>query len=432
MFFIFSDAFQQNTFKSLEQKIRQDLKKEIIFDHKFKNMRFFVFALFLGLFFTTTFNANGYNLSQYQGNAVADTIKSDTAKSDTLSKLDAMNKQMEYVIKYFPLPVVSYSSTTEWLFGLTKINTFRIAADQNDTTIQPSSITALAYMTQNKQYKFVVTSNLMFGQNKYESFTQFLLINFPILYFGIGNNTNADINCVLDSRNIGFVQSFKYNFHDNWYVGAKYRFDYYTKIDTIGECELCNEDVVNLTDNEGIQSGFGFSISRETRDNRFNAQKGSYINFEFMTYVNWLGSNFSYRSFSLDLRKYVTPVEWLTIAGQFYTEAKFGEVPVQSLALMGGSDRMRGIYYGRFRDKTIIEAQLELRFPIAWIIGGTIFTGIGEVAPDINAYTLQGLKWTYGVGLRMMVSESTRTNMRFDLGFYDGRSQFFFTFSEAF
>ena len=395
-------------------------------------MRKFIFLLVFTIFLSSA-NANSLKLNCF----IVDTIAADTTKnneigSDTLSKMDKINKKMEHILKVFPLPVISYSTTTEWLFGLTKINTFRIAKDQADTTIQPSSITALAYLTQMEQYKFVITSNLMFGKNKYESFTQFLLINFPILYFGIGNNTNADINCVLDSRNIGFTQKFKYNFSEKWYVGAQYKFDYYTKIDTIGECSLCNEDVTNLPDNEGIQSGFGLSISRESRDNRFNAQRGSYMNLEFMTYVNWLGSNFSYRTFTLDLRKYITPVKWLTIAGQFYAEAKFGEVPVQSLALMGGPDRMRGIYYGRFRDKTIMETQLELRFPIVWLIGGTVFTGLGHVAPDISKYSLQGIKWTYGVGLRMMVSQATRTNMRFDLGFYDGRSQFFFTFSEAF
>jgi len=337
-------------------------------------------------FFFFNANANSHKLNYYVSNTVADdTTQNKLEESDTLSKLDNINKKMEFVLKYFPLPVVSYSSTTEWLFGLTKINTFRMARNQKDTTIQPSSITALAYITQKEQYKFVITSNLMFGKNKYESFTQFLIINFPILYFGIGNNTNADIKCVLDSRNIGFTQKFKYKFHEKWYVGAQYKFDYYTKIDTIGECDLCKEDVTNLPDNEGVQSGFGLSISRENRDNRFNAQRGSYVNFEFLTFVNWLGSSFSYRSFTLDLRKYITPVKWLTIAGQFYSEAKFGEIPVQSLALMGGPNRMRGIYYGRFRDKTIIEAQLELRFPIVWLIGGTVFTGLGEVAPNLNS-----------------------------------------------
>ena len=51
-----------------------------------------------------------------------DTETSDTTKE--LSKLDRISAKMEKFIKYSPLPMVSYSSETNWLFGLTKINAF--------------------------------------------------------------------------------------------------------------------------------------------------------------------------------------------------------------------------------------------------------------------------------------------------------------------
>jgi hypothetical protein len=80
----------------------------------------------------------------------------------------------------------------------------------------------------------------------------------------------------------------------------------------------------------------------------------------------------------------------------------------------------------------MIEGQIEARFPIFLIFGGGIFTGLGEVAPTIKAYTWQGIKWTYGAGLRMNVNKATRTNIRFDIGFFEHHPLFFFTFSEAF
>lgn len=99
---------------------------------------------------------------------------------------------------------------------------------------------------------------------------------------------------------------------------------------------------------------------------------------------------------------------------------------------MGGSDQMRGLYDGRFRDHTMITTQVELRFPLYWIFGGTLFTGLGEVAPTYGDYTWDGIKFTYGLGLRLMVYEPTRTNLRFDVGFFENQPLFFFTFSEAF
>jgi hypothetical protein len=376
-------------------------------------------------------NLSGISLISERTYNEKDSTKAD--KSHLQKQLDRIDSQMENVIKKAPLPVVSYSSTTQWLFGLTKINAFRMGAKtQNDTCVQPSHITGLVYFTQEKQFKFVVTSNLMFAQNKYESFTQFMIINFPALYFGTGNNTKSEESCILDSRNINFLQSFKYNFNEKWYFGIKYNSNNYHKIDTLGNCDAVDIDLTNLPDNQGLQSGLGFSLSRDSRDNRFNAYKGSYIFVEYMAYADWFGSDFNYESIILDVRKYLKPLKWLIVAGQFYAVSKKGDVPIQSLALMGGDKRMRGIYLGRYRDKTMMEGQLELRFPLFWIVGGAVFGGIGEVAPDFFSYTIRGLKYTFGMGLRMMVNKDTRTNMRFDLGFHQNRAQFFFTFSESF
>lgn len=406
----------------------------------------FLFSLIIFIFFLFGFIKAGEspNLNYSINYLVSpDTIAVDTIKSqksDTTSfkgKLDNFNGKMETIVKYSPLPIITYSSLTDWLFGVTKINSFRIGdKDNSDTTIQPSTITGLAYFTLNQQFKFVVTSKLMFGHNKYQSQTEVMYINFPEYYFGVGNDTKSSDSCLVSTQNFAIIQGFSMKFSENWYVGIKYEFNNYIEVDTMSYDNSvegsCNIDVSNLPDNEGIQSGFGIMIARETRDNRFNARKGSHFSFEYLNFSKSLGSKFSYNSFIIEYSKYVTPIKWLTIAGQVYTEAKFGDVPIQSLARMGGSDQMRGLYDGRFRDHTMITTQVELRFPLYWIFGGTLFTGLGEVAPTYGDYTWDGIKLTYGLGLRLMVYEPTRTNLRFDVGFFENKPLFFFTFSEAF
>ena len=362
-----------------------------------------------------------------------DTSKEETADT-TINKLDHLNDVMEKIVVYSPLPVVSYSTETDWLFGLTKINAFRIGTkDQHDTTFQPSHITALAYLTLNNQYKVALTADLMFGHNKYSSFTELLFVDFPNFYFGVGDDTKLSDECLVETENFSLTQIFGYKLTKRWYIGLKYHYNNYFKVDTLPNGEQCNNELPDLSVNEGTQSGIGITINRETRDNRFNAQKGSFLYFEYLNYGKWIGSKFAYHSLILEYRKYITPVKWLTLAGQIYTETKIGDnIPVQSLSLMGGDNRMRGIYIGRFRDKNMIEGQIEARFPIYWIFGGVIFTGLGEVAPTIKAYTWQGIKWTYGAGIRMSVNKATRTNIRFDVGFFEHHPLFFFTFSEAF
>ena len=113
-------------------------------------------------------------------------------------------------------------------------------------------------------------------------------------------------------------------------------------------------------------------------------------------------------------------------------EYKNGDIPVQSLALLGGDYSMRGIYLGRFRDKTLVDTQVELRFPIFWIIGGVVFGGLGQVSPALNQLNLNSFHYTYGLGLRLKVDSAHDVNMRFDLGFSKDQTIFIMQFSEAF
>ncbi len=392
------------------------------------------------VFFSLCFTQAVYSYGDlYIPNNQLEIIISDTSFQkekpieDSVSKLDRINNTIEKYVKYFPIPMVSYSSETNWLFGLSKLNSFRMGTkDQNDKSIQPSQITGLVYLTLNKQYKGVITSDLIFGDNKYEIFTQIKFIDFPNYYFGVGDYTNHKDACIVETENLSIEQSFSYQVSKKWYVGIKYLYNNYYKVDSVPNTETCHANLNDLEKNKGVQSGIGMKIYRETRDNRFNAYTGSLIYFEFMNFGEWIGSKFDYNSYILDFRKYITPVKWLTIAGQFYTEAKYGNVPVQSLSLMGGDNRMRGIYIGRFRDKTMVEGQVELRVPVFWVFGATVFTGLGEVTPTLGELTLQGIKWTYGAGIRINVNEATRSNIRFDIGFFEHKPLYFFTFSEAF
>jgi len=373
-------------------------------------------------------------LLQISFNSFSQSDTSQVQKNDSTgfkSKLDKINATMEKVVKYSPLPIISYSTETSWMFGLTKYNGFRIGSKgTNDTTIQPSHITSLAYFTLNHQYKIGTEIDLMFGHNKYRSHTQVYYLDFPDYYYGLGDTTDYNNERLVNSTNLDISTGFEYNITSTLYIGIYYQYNNFFVLDYSDTLDYPGR--IDLKPNEGLQSGIGLNFARETRDNRFNAKKGSYLFIKYMNYGKWIGSKFNYNLILIDYRNYFTPVKFLTIATQIYTEGRFGDVPVQSLALMGGDNRMRGIYLGRYRDHTLIDGQLELRFPIAWIIGGTLFGGLGEVAPDYGKYTFNGIHWSAGAGLRLMVDSRNRTNLRFDVGLSKDRMLFFFTFLEAF
>jgi len=351
--------------------------------------------------------------------------------TNTKPKEDKVAQTIEKVFKYFPLPFAGYSTETSTVFGITKYNGFKIKSKKlADSLIQPSSILLYGYYTMNNQYKIYANIDLMHGDNKFNSKFEFLLLDYPSLYFGIGDNTTEDKEILIDFKNIMLSPSFDYNFFENMYIGGKYTFNNYIEVKPIEQDTFIRDK--QITDNEGIQSGLGARFFREKRDNRIRAKRGSYVFISFDAYTHIIGSEHDYTSFTMDLRKYYTPIPQLTIAGQFYTEIKAGDVPIQSMAVLGGTERMRGIYENRYRDKTVSMAQLELRFPIFWIIGGTTFAGMGQVAPSYGDFTMDGFKYGYGAGIRLLIDEKTSSVLRFDISFREDGHSIFIGFNEAF
>ena len=73
----------------------------------------------------------------------------------------------------------------------------------------------------------------------------------------------------------------------------------------------------------------------------------------------------------------------------------------------------------RFRDKEMIEGQMEYRFPIWGRWGGTVFFGAGEVAPSVLNFSPARLKPAGGLGLRFAVIPKERINIRLDFAYTD-------------
>ncbi len=360
-------------------------------------------------------------------------------QTDTLannrSLMEKINDKMVWVVKWFPLPVVSYNTETNWLFGLTKFNSFKLGTqNQSDPDIPSSTLTGLAYYTLNKQYKFVVNSDLFFGKSGWRNYSQFIISSFPTFYYGVGNNTKLSDQCLVTFDYKLFTDALGYNFYNNLYGGIIYSFKNYTKIEYNASNDIvpCSTPDTALLADDGVQSGLGIMLYNEARDNTVNAHTGSYFLTNFVMYRPGFGSKFNYSYFLVDYRKYFPLSEKMTLATQFYSEINFGDVPVQSLALMGGAEKMRGVYLGRYRDKLMTIVQTEFRFPIYWILSAVAFGGLGEVAPAINGYTFGGIKWSAGAGLRLLVDPVHKANIRFDYGISSDQRFFFFGFGEAF
>lgn len=366
------------------------------------------------------------NLGDTLGSTQADT-------SDFMGTLNRINTFMEWYVKYFPVPYGSYSKETNWLVGLSKYNAFTIRhGDKTDTITQPSSLSLFGYYTGNDQYKIVLESNLMFNKNRGLWRTAFIYTYFPLDYFGVGNNTSFDDERTLNTANFQFRTEYLFKTYKKWFIGPSYDYLNFYEVSLAPGSSALPSDSIYLTNNVGKQSGIGVKVLMEGRDNRLNAKKGFYVESNFQIFDEAIGSQFNYTLFHADVRNYFSPNPKLTIATQVQTQYISGKVPVQSLSFLGGDYTLRGIYRGRYRDNVSFDMQTELRFPVFWIIGATVFGGIGQVAPEYQQMQMNEFHLAYGAGLRLKVDSENDVNLRFDVGHSKDQTLIIVNFSEAF
>jgi hypothetical protein len=364
-------------------------------------------------------------------NSAYHSVKMDT--SGTMQKLNSVNSFMEWYMLYFPVPFGSYSKETNWLFGLTKYNAFTMRHRyQPDSITQASSITAFGYYTLNTQYKAVLESNLMFSENRALWRVTLAYVYYPLLYYGVGNETLLTQERTLNTLNIQMSTSYLVKVWKKWYAGATYDFYNYSTVELAGDSPGYPGDSLAIANAEGKQSGLGLRVTMEGRDNRLNARKGFYIDASYQFFDKALGGDFNYQYFQFDARYYFPLFNKFTIATLMRSESRQGNVPVQSMAFLGGDYFMRGSYLGRYRSNVSLIAQAEARFPIYWILGGTLFGGAGQVATDYSKIELGSFHANYGLGLRLKVDSKHDVNLRFDMGFTGDETLFIMNFSEAF
>jgi outer membrane protein assembly factor BamA len=352
-----------------------------------------------------------------------------TAKKDSLSGFDKFNKKAEALFKIIPVPIISYSSDAGNIFGLAKFNLIHLS--KKDTISKPSKLSEVVTFSTKGRINASIATELVFDENKYVVIGFFNYRKQPEYIFGIGNDVSIDSVEQVQYDRIRFVASGLRLFAKNLYAGISVDVSNYFDIEPDSNSFLKRQNVTGL--NGGLCLGLGFSLAYDSRDNRYNPSKGTYVISNYLFYSKSLGSAYQFNEFSLDARQFFNP--WLkhVIAIQATTTNGSGDVPFFEMAMLGGDSRMRGYYEGAYRDKVAIDGQLEYRMPVWNIFGLTAFIAGGQVGSSYGRFSLNGFHPAYGGGLRIRVDSKNNTNMRFDMGFGpQGIKAFYLNFAEAF
>lgn len=101
-----------------------------------------------------------------------------------------------------------------------------------------------------------------------------------------------------------------------------------------------------------FNANVGLFAQYDTRDVTFNASKGIFIKAEAKWYPEWLGNTRrTFGRFTLTFDFYQKLWKGAVLACDLYADATTGTPSWHMYAKMGGMERMRGYYEGRYRDK---------------------------------------------------------------------------------
>jgi len=100
------------------------------------------------------------------------------------------------------------------------------------------------------------------------------------------------------------------------------------------------------------------------------------------------------------------------------------------VARLGGSYGMRGYYEGRYRDRDLVQAQVELRQKVYRRHGVALWVGAGNFFPKMERFRWSHTLPNGGVGYRWEFKN--RINVRLDYGVGKGETGFYFSVNEAF
>ncbi|WP_044226822.1 BamA/TamA family outer membrane protein [Flammeovirga pacifica] len=353
------------------------------------------------------------------------------------SDIDLSAKDTVYKKQITAFPYPAYAQETSWEFGVLSVFQFKMPDATFGT--RPSNATFIGFYTLENQLRLKLEHTIFTKNEDWLFEGTWEHSKYPEKYYGIGSNSSADDEQLVDWSKIDFRQQILKKLSDKMFLGVQLRYANYWDISLGPKKDGTPGDVTTLPGYEGGSvSGLGSTYKWDTRDLVLSPSKGFFIEGRFEVYHKYLGSDYDFNVLTLDLRKYFDLSKekegTSVLAFQGLTKQTFGELtPFREMALMGGLNMMRGVYEGRYRDQKMIAAQTEFRQYLFWRIGMTAFLATANVFDEYGNFTGQDFKIAGGGGLRFLINKKDKASIRVDYGIGPEKSSgLYLTFGEAF
>lgn len=327
-------------------------------------------------------------------------------------------------------PIVFYTPETSLAAGLGGMIYFRMSEKK---IIRPSKVIVSAWYTVNDQYFMKIAPQIYFPGARRELLDLRFTYGKEIgKFYGIGNDTEDINEASYTMKSLRFyAEAGGLNIiASDIYFGAILDYSPNELVDKQANPYL-KGDLVPGHDG-GTVSGLGVLFIFDTRDHVFFPTKNFYHKFRLQYFGKYMGSEFKFNRLVSDMRYYTSPIPTHILAFQFYADITTGTPPFFRLPALGGEQRMRGYFTGRYRDRLYLTTQIEYRKIVWWRLGVAAFVAAGDVAHKWTNFSAKSIKYSYGFGLRFVFDKDEQINVRMDLGFGKNTSGIYFALEEAF
>jgi hypothetical protein len=334
--------------------------------------------------------------------------------------------------QFIAYPTLAYAKETSWEIGLSSLFVFYA---KKDTTNRLSEVSGFSFYTLERQYGTVFDHAIFSHQARWAALGRIRFQNFPLQYYGIGNDAGAEAIAVVKANLFNVKERFLRQVKKNLFIGLE------ADLQKLGSVnfEVKNGSSAPLPiGSEGSTNfGIGGGIIYDNRHNPLNVRNGNFTELAFLRYDDAWGSDHSFSTMIFDNRLYFPVNKRDVLATQIFAQFSSGEIPFNMLSLMGGDNLMRGYYQGRYRDKNQLATQVEYRFlplPLGFTkrLGATVFGGAGTVFNNFENFDAKRFVFSGGAGMRLLLFPKKDIWGRVDLAFTKEGRGIYMVIGEAF
>lgn len=330
------------------------------------------------------------------------------------------------------LPILGSAPETSFMFGGVAMQQFKPAGAGPET--RPSTIILSSIYTLNNQVLVELVPGVILPNESWILNGSLFAYYFPTDFWGIGPDTRSEDQVTVEYKMFFAKFMGLKRVSDSFYAGPIVRwFKNYDFVYT--DREGVHIEPIGLTGHDGGSGiGLGGAIRLDKRDKIMTPTKNHFLEFMVTVHPQIFGTSFLYSEYQFDGRKYMDLAGngISVLAFQTLLQVKTGDAPFLDLASIGGSQILRGYYYGRFRDNHSLQVQSEWRQHLRGRFGFALFGGIGNVWPSWKEIDLNHTKWAAGGGLRFNINQNDKTNIRVDFAAGPNTSGLYITLGEAF